>query len=118
MTVGDVLTAKAKVTNRMDAPAAMVMLDLPVPAGFAPILDDIEKLQEQGVVAKFQVLPQSVLLYLRELLPAGKPLEVTHKLRATMPVELTASGARVYEYYDPDRQAQSAAARIKVKPAQ
>jgi uncharacterized protein YfaS (alpha-2-macroglobulin family) len=118
LTVGDVLTAKAKVTNRMDAPAAMVMLDLPVPAGFAPILDDIEKLQEQGVVAKFQVLPQSVLLYLRELLPAGKPLEVTHKLRATMPVELTASGARVYEYYDPDRQAQSAAARIKVKPVQ
>jgi hypothetical protein len=117
LTVGDVLTAKAKVTNRMDAPAAMVMLDVPVPAGFAPILDDIEKLQEQGVVAKFQVLPQSVLLYLREL-PAGKPLEVKYKLRATMPVDLTASGARVYEYYDPDRHAQSAAARIKVKPAQ
>jgi hypothetical protein len=113
LTVGDVIKVKAKVTNRMDQAAAMVMLDLPVPAGFVPMLDDIEKLQEQGVVAKFQVLPQSVLVYLREL-PASKPLEVTYQLRATMPVNLTAAGARVYEYYDPDRQGQSPPMRIKV----
>jgi hypothetical protein len=116
LTVGDVIKVKAKVTNRMDAAAAMVMLDLPVPAGFVPLLDDIEQLQEKGVAAKFQVLPQSVLVYLREL-PAGKPLEVTYQLRATMPVNLTAAGARLYEYYDPDRQGQSPAVRIKVNAA-
>jgi hypothetical protein len=113
VTVGDVLTVKAKVLNRMESAAAMVMLEVPVPAGFAPVLDDFEQWQEKGVAAKFQVLPQSVLVYLREL-PSAKPLELTYRLRATMPANVTAAGARAYEYYDPDRQGQSPAVRLKV----
>jgi uncharacterized protein YfaS (alpha-2-macroglobulin family) len=115
LTVGDVVKVRAKVVNRMDEAAAMVMLDLPVPAGFVPVLDDFDQLQDKHVAAKYQVLPQSVLVYLRDL-PAGKPLEVTYQLRATMPVNVAAPGARVYEYYDPDRQASSPAVRMVVKP--
>jgi uncharacterized protein YfaS (alpha-2-macroglobulin family) len=114
LAVGDVLKVKAKALNRMDQSAVMVMLELPVPAGFAPVLDEFEQMQEKGVAAKFQVLPGSVLVYLRDL-PAGQPLEFGYQLRATMAGNVTAPAARVYEYYDPDRQGQSAAVRIKVK---
>ncbi len=115
VTVGDVLKVQAKVQNRMDGPAAMVMLELPVPAGFVPVLEDFEQLQAKQVAAKFQVLPQAVLVYLRDL-PAGKPLEVMYRLRATMPVNVAVPGARAYEYYDPDRQGRSPGTQLVVKP--
>ena len=91
----------------------MVMLDLPVPAGFAPAAEDFAALTEAGAVARFQVRPGGVLVYLRDL-PPGRPLELVYRLRATMPVKVTAPGARVYEYYDPDKQGTSAATRLTV----
>ncbi len=114
LAVGDVINVKAKVQNRLDATAAMVMLEVPVPAGFALVPDAFDQLQEKGIAAKYQVLPQSVLVYLRDL-PADKPLEVTYRLRATMAADVTAAGARAYEYYDPDRRGQSPTVRLKVK---
>ena len=42
--------------------------------------------------------------YLRNLAP-GKALELTYRVRATMPAEVAVPGARVYEYYDPQKQA-------------
>ena len=52
-------------------------------------------------------------MYLRQLQP-GKPLELRYRLRATMPVNVTAQPARAYEYYDPDRSVTSAASRLTV----
>ena len=52
--VGETLTARARVVNELPQPAPMVMLDLPVPAGFAPVLEDFALLQETGQIAKFQ----------------------------------------------------------------
>jgi hypothetical protein len=112
--VGDTVNVNAKVVNRMSENAAMVMLSIPVPAGFSPQLQDFDQLQDRGVAAKYQVLPQSVLLYLRDL-PAGKPLEVTYHLRATMPATVTAPGARVYEYYAAERHGQSPGVKLTVK---
>src|SRR3954452_21032514 len=92
----------------------MVMLDLPVPAGFSPRAEHFAALAQAGAIARFQVRPGGVLVYLRDL-PPGRPLELTYHLRATMPVEVTAPGARAYEYYDPDRQGQSPPQRLTVK---
>ena len=80
--IGMIQQIEAKVVNRMEQNAAMVMLSVPVPAGFGAQLEDFDQLQDKGVAAKYQVLPQSVLIYLRDL-PAGKPLELTYRLRAT-----------------------------------
>ena len=55
-----------------------------------------------------------MLVYLRDL-PPGRPLELGYRLRATMPVKVTAPGARVYEYYDPDCHGQSPPQRLTVK---
>ena len=61
----------------------------------------------QGKIAKYQVTPRGVILYLRELDPS-EPLALAYHLRATMPVKIVARGARAYEHYNPDRQAQAA----------
>jgi uncharacterized protein YfaS (alpha-2-macroglobulin family) len=115
LAVDETVKATATVINRMPQPAAMVMLDLPVPPGFAPNSEDFAALVSKNVIAKFQVQPRSVLVYLRDLKPA-QPLELKYTLRATMPLKVAAPGARVYEYYDPDKQGRSAGTQLTVKP--
>jgi uncharacterized protein YfaS (alpha-2-macroglobulin family) len=114
LAVNDTVKATARVVNRTAQPAPMVMLDLPVPAGFTPLADDFAALVRAGSIARFQVQPRRVLVYLRGLAP-DKLLEMTYRLRAMMPVQITAPGARVYEYYDPDRQGRSPDVRLTVR---
>ena len=115
--VGGAVKAKATVVNKQDTAAPMVMLDLPVPPGFAPEASEWQALVAEGVIARFQVLPRSVLVYLRGLEPEKK-LELAYTLKATMPVSVAAPGGRVYEYYDPKKEGTSPATRFVVKPAE
>jgi hypothetical protein len=114
LSVGQTVRATTGVTNRTGADAAMVMLDLPVPAGFAPVSDDFEVLVRAGTAAKYQVQARGVLVYLRNLSP-DKPLSLTYRLTATTPAKVTAPPARVYEYYNPDRLGRSGEVRFTVK---
>jgi hypothetical protein len=115
LAVDDTVTATASVRNQMSQTAPMVLLDLPIPAGFAPLADDWEALTSAGTIAKFQLQPRSVLVYLRAVEP-GKPLKLHYRLRATMPVKLTVPPARAYEYYNPDKQGTSKSLRLTVNP--
>jgi len=111
--VGDTLAATATVTNRTGQVAPMVMLDLPIPAGFVVEAEAFEKLLREKAIAKYQTTPRQVIVYLRELSP-GSPLKLEYTLRPTMPVTVTVPPARVYEYYAPEREAHSAAGRLTV----
>ncbi len=115
LAVGGAVKATAAVVNRQAVAAPMVMLDLPVPPGFAPQAEDFEALVKKGTIARYQVLPRSVLVYLRGL-EAGARLELAYTLRATMPVRVATPGGRVYEYYDPQKQGRSPATRFVVRP--
>jgi uncharacterized protein YfaS (alpha-2-macroglobulin family) len=114
LAVGEGVRATVRVENRMKQSAAMVMLDLPLPAGFAPVAEDFQGMVRVGTIARYQVRPLQVLVYLRDLAPS-KPLELSYHLRATMPVQVTAPGARAYEYYAPEREGRSTGARFVVK---
>ncbi|HEY2146775.1 MAG TPA: hypothetical protein VGH32_02485, partial [Pirellulales bacterium] len=113
LAVNDELKATARVTNRMTESAPMVMLDLPIPPGFAIESDDLESLRAADKIGKFQITPRSAIVYLRELKPS-ETLELAYRLRATLPVKITAAAARVYEYYNPDRQSATKPAALTV----
>jgi len=91
----------------------MVILDLPIPAGFTPDADDLAMMVKTGAVAKAQLTSRTIIIYLRNLDP-GAPLTLRYRLRAGMPVKLTVPPARAYEYYDPAQQGSSPAARLTV----
>ncbi len=113
LAVGEQVQATARVKNQTAA-APMVMVELPIPPGFAPSADDFAALVKPGgKVAKYQVGPRSVLLYLTGL-GKGETLTATYHLRATTPVKAAAAGARAYEYYDPDVRGSSAGTRFMV----
>jgi uncharacterized protein YfaS (alpha-2-macroglobulin family) len=115
--VDDVLPITATVTNRMTEAAPMVILDLPVPAGFALDADALAELVKEKKVEKYQVNGRGVVVYLRGL-DAGQSLAVKYALRATTPAKVSVSPARAYEYYDPDKQGTSEAAQLTVMPRQ
>jgi uncharacterized protein YfaS (alpha-2-macroglobulin family) len=110
----DMVAVKARVVNRQPSPAAMVMLTLPVPPGFVPLTDDLESLQRDGKIAKFSVEPRQIVVYLREL-RRERPLDVRYRLQAVLPVKALSRGARVYEYYAPEREAISVPIVLTVK---
>jgi hypothetical protein len=115
LAVGDTVTATATVVNKMTTTAPMVILDLPIPAGFALVPEDLIKLQAAGLIAKYQVTPRQAIIYLRGLEPS-KPLVLRYQLRATMPVKVNVAGALVYEYYDRDKQGGSLSTMLTVSP--
>jgi hypothetical protein len=102
--VGGVVKATVRVSNQMKQDAAMVMIDLPIPPGFSPAAEDFAGLVGKGVIARYQATPRQVLVYLRGL-PTDKPLEFSYRLHARTPAKVSVRGARVYEYYAPERQA-------------
>ncbi len=113
LVVDDRVKATATVTNKTAIAAPMVILDLPIPAGFAVDVEDLEALRSAGKIAKYQVTPRSAIIYLRVLDPS-EPLELPYHLRATMPVKITAPPARAYEYYNPDCQATTGPTQMTV----
>jgi hypothetical protein len=111
--IDEVVRATARVTNRMTQAAPMVILDLPIPAGFSPETDGLGSLLKEKRIEKYQLAGQKLVVYLRGL-DAGQSLEVKYGLRATMPVKASVPPARAYEYYDPDKQGASAPTRLTV----
>ena len=69
--VDETVTAVASVVNNRPEPAPMVILDLPIPAGFAIDADDLAGLVKAGSIAKFQLTARSAIVYLRDLKPGA-----------------------------------------------
>ena len=99
--------------NQMQQTAPMVLLDLPIPPGFAIDADDLAALVTRGTIAKYQLNPRSAIVYLRSLEP-DKSLTLQYHLGATMPVKVTVPAAKAYEYYDTDKQGRSKTTRLTV----
>ena len=112
--VDDVVSAVVSVTNTGSVSAPMVVLDLPIPAGFAPRPEDLEALVASGGASKCQRTPRQIVVYLRDLEP-GKPLVLRYRLRTTMPVRVTVPAARAYSYYEPEREGMSRSAQLTVE---
>ena len=114
--VDDVVTATATITNRRDKASPMVVVALPIPAGFAFDGDNLAALLKDKKIEKYQHQGSSVVVYLRGL-DAGQSLTLKYGLRATMPVKVSVPPARAYEYYDPDQQGSSAAGQLTAAKA-
>ncbi len=112
--VGDLLHATATIINNQSTEAPMVVLDLPVPAGFAIDRNNLDAHMD-AAVSKVEVTPRSAILYLRKLAP-GQTLRIRYRLRALMPVKVKTAPARAYEYYNPDNRVIEQGTQIHVRP--
>jgi alpha-2-macroglobulin-like protein len=112
--VDEPVTATVTVSNAGPDSLAMVVLELPIPAGFAVVGNELETLAANGTIAKSQRNPRQVVIYLRDL-AASKPLTLSYRLSAPMAANVASPPAVAYEYYGPDRRATSRGSRLVVE---
>ena len=115
--VGEAITVTASVRNPRPADAPMVLVELPVPAGFATETDGLTNLQAVDLVGKVEWGPDGLRVYLRGL-KAGGAAQLPYRLRALTPAKVTAAPLRVYEYYAPERSAATGPQALTVTGAE
>lgn len=114
--VNDTITATAVVTNTREVAAPMVILDLPIPGGFVIEPGELDELKGSGLIAKYQITPRKAIVYLTGIRP-NDSLKLQYRLRATMPVEVTAPAGEAYEYYNPAHRGESKPAKLEAVEA-
>jgi hypothetical protein len=107
---GDLLTAQVRVN--IAQPIEMAMIDLAVPPGLQPLVEDLEALKAAGTIARYECSGPQLLLYLTRL---DRPATFRYRLRALFPVEATVRASVVYPYYQPARRYVSGTGRICVR---
>ena len=110
----ETVTATATVQNRSASAIPMLLLELPIPAGFEPDRSEFEKLVRNDRIAKYQQTPRTMLVYLRGL-EARDRFVLTYRLRATQPVRVTTPAAVAFEYYAPENRSTSQPTMLTVE---
>jgi uncharacterized protein YfaS (alpha-2-macroglobulin family) len=110
----DILTATARVANLQPLTANMVVLDLGVPPGFEVLAEDFQKLVDKGAIEKFTVAARQVIVYLEKLGPRRR-LELSYRFKAKFPIRAKTPKSRVYEYYNPEKEAIASPVELEVK---
>ncbi|MBI3978454.1 MAG: alpha-2-macroglobulin, partial [Chloroflexi bacterium] len=114
--VNDLITVTAGIEFTPPEPiaAGMVVLDVSVPTGFAPVSESIEAAVKRGPKLKrFELAGRKVILYIEEMLPDDK-LTVTFQARALYPVRAQAVASQAYSYYRPEWKGESLGGEIVV----
>ena len=115
--VDDLITVSVNVrfTPFEQIEAGMVVLDIAVPTGFAPVTDSIESLvDETPRLKRYDIAGRKVILYVEDLLPE-ESITLEFAARAVHPVRAKATTSEVYSYYNPDMRAESLAGAITVE---
>jgi CD109 antigen len=107
--VDDLITVSAKVRFNPPEPveAGMVVLDIAVPTGFAPVSESIASLvNAQPKVKRYDVVGRKVVLYIEDMRP-GESLNVAFQARALYPVQARGVVSQAYSYYRPEWKGQT-----------
>ncbi len=102
LAVQDEVTVHVWLTLNAPGTAQMVLLDLGLPPGFTVLEEDLQALVAQGVIERFELAGQQILIYLTDL-PAGHPLSFQYRIRANYPLRVQVPASQAYDYYSPDR---------------
>lgn len=112
LSVDETVAVTATLKNNTETVIPMVVIDLPIPAGFMIDAASLQKLQSNGHIDKYQTTARSVIIYLRSLGAETKTLN--YSLRATLPVKTTTRPATAYEYYSPENRATGKAIELVI----
>jgi len=101
LAINEVVRARAWIELRAKGVARMALVDLGVPPGFSVLTEDLDRLVEKGVIARYEVAGRQIIIYL-ENLASGQPLEFEYRLRARYPLRAKTPASRAYDYYNPE----------------
>jgi CD109 antigen len=91
--------------------SGMMIVDVGVPTGFAPVSESLDALVEAGTVSRFEVAGRKVILYVDGLV-SGEQRTFTFQVKARFPVRALTPDSKAYLYYEPDVRAEDAGREI------
>jgi uncharacterized protein YfaS (alpha-2-macroglobulin family) len=104
--VGSMVGCRVTLSWKRDEPAMMPMVELGVPPGFSVEEGDFGKLVDDGVIARYRVNGNRVIVYVNAV-TTGKPVSFDYRLRAETPVRAAVPGSVAYPYYEPEVRAET-----------
>jgi len=110
------VTEKLAATVRLDyaapKPTFMVIAEVGVPPGFSAEAGSLDRLVEDGKIARYSTTARKATLYFGEVRPGR--IEVGFELKPKYAVKVRTEPATAYEYYTPERKAESKPQAIEV----
>ena len=112
--VNDIVDVHARVNYTGTANSTgMLILDVAVPTGFAPVVSTLDELKTDGLISRYEIAGRKIILYVDDL-PGGEELLFDLQVQAQFPVKAIIPDSRAYSYYNPEIKAESRGQEIVV----
>ena len=112
---GRTLALTAEVTNTSAAALPVTAVELGLPAGLEPSVEQLAGWKKSGTIADYETAPRRVSCYWNGL-PAGKRVELQLDLRAVHAGRYTAPASRIWCLAAPRQAAWAAPLVVEVTP--
>jgi len=100
LAVNDEVTVDVGVRLNKEGVVKMALIDLGVPPGFTVLTEDLSRLVEQGVIARYELTGRQIIIYLEDF-SSEAPLAFSYRLRARFPMRAQTPPSSAYDYYNP-----------------
>jgi uncharacterized protein YfaS (alpha-2-macroglobulin family) len=114
LAVNDTVTVDVGVKLNQEGIVKMALIDLGVPPGFTVLTEDLSRLVEQGLIARYELTGRQIIIYLEDF-SSDQPLKFSYRLRARFPMRAQTPPSSVYDYYNPTGQTTKAPLEIEVE---
>jgi hypothetical protein len=114
LAVHDEVTVDVGVRLNQAGVVKMALIDLGVPPGFTVLAEDLGRLVEQGLIARYELTGRQIIIYL-ENFASEAPLRFSYRLRARFPMHAQTPPSSAYDYYNPGDSTVRAPLEVVVK---
>jgi CD109 antigen len=107
--VNDLVNVSVKLSYNPPEPvkAEMVVLDVSVPTGFAPVKESIDKvIAGNDNIKRYEIAGRKVIFYIEDMMP-GDSVSFSFDVKALYPVTAKGVSSQAYSYYNPDIKAET-----------
>jgi CD109 antigen len=117
VSVNDTVTVDVSLTFQPPVPgtAGMIVLDVSVPTGFAPVTETLDALvAADAKVKRYDVAGRKVILYIEDM-AAGETIGLSFDVVAQYPVQGKGATSQAYSYYTPEWRGETISEAVTVE---
>jgi len=100
LAINDELTVNVGIKLNREGVVKLALIDLGVPPGFTVLSEDLSRLVEMGLIARYELTGRQIIIYLEEF-SSAEPLQFSYRLRARFPMRAQTPPSVAYDYYNP-----------------